>query len=138
MFNITGDLSTNPAQISISGTLGLSWQSQDCPEKKRTDDSTSPIVLARQKGRFSEPVHVWMLTPKCLNILHHMSLLIYDTCSSCKYSRTLAYYSLVCHFVYQNMVALNGNILQIEHKIIASITDDLVFNKIFQLYCDLC
>jgi hypothetical protein len=38
---------------------------------------------------------------------------------------------------YQSMVALNGNTLYIEHKIIASITTDLVFNKIFQLYCDL-
>jgi len=102
MINITGDLSTNPAQISIPMNTqwdtriklagpGLSWE-------KRTDGSTSPIALARQKGRFSEPVHVWMLTSKCLNILHHMLLLIYDTCSSCKYSWTLTYYSLVYLF----------------------------------------
>jgi len=69
-------LHKSSSQGTVNGTLGLSWKSQNCPEKKRTDDSTSPIALARQKGRFSEPVHVWMPTSKCLNILHHMLLLI--------------------------------------------------------------
>jgi len=68
MININGDLHKNPVQISIP--MSIQWDTRiklaepglSCERKDRWQ--YLPIALARQKGRFSEPVHVWVLTTK--------------------------------------------------------------------------